>query len=112
MEIEPKKKPLDNTGLYTCPMDPEVQQQEPRDRPKCGMALEPMQAGVPAMKTEYICPMHPEVVQDHPGDCPKCGMALEPRAVEAEEGTSELDAMRRRFWVSIVFSIHTGEKPI
>ena len=31
-------------ALYTCPMDPEIQQIGPGSCPKCGMALEPMQA--------------------------------------------------------------------
>ncbi len=89
---------------YTCPMHPEIVQDEPGVCPKCGMALEPM--GVPAMtKVEYTCPMHPEIVQDHPGSCPKCGMALEPRTVTLEEDTSELDDMRRRFWVGVVLSL-------
>jgi Cu+-exporting ATPase len=32
----------DNGLIYTCPMDPEVQQSKPGPCPKCGMALEPM----------------------------------------------------------------------
>ena len=27
--------------IYTCPMDPEIRQEEPGSCPKCGMALEP-----------------------------------------------------------------------
>ncbi|MCO6511458.1 MAG: heavy metal translocating P-type ATPase [Aridibacter famidurans] len=55
---------------------------------------------------EYTCPMHPEIVQDKPGSCPICGMALEPRmlSVDAEEDTSELDDMTRRFWVSSILA--------
>ena len=76
---------------YTCPMDPEVRQQGPGDCPKCGMALEPTVAALPATKTEYTCPMHPEIVRDKPGDCPICGMALEPRTISvAEEKNPEL----------------------
>ncbi|MCF8162221.1 MAG: heavy metal translocating P-type ATPase [Sulfuritalea sp.] len=37
-----KTGPVD--ALYTCPMDPEIQQIGPGSCPKCGMALEPMQA--------------------------------------------------------------------
>ena len=97
--------PADTSAIYTCPMDPEVQQQGPGTCPKCGMALEPM--GVPAIptKTEYTCPMHPEVVQDHPGSCPKCGMALEARTVEVEEVNVELIDMSRRFWISLVLAL-------
>jgi Cu+-exporting ATPase len=54
----------------------------------------------------YTCPMDPEIVQIGPGICPKCGMALEPMDVFAEvEADPEYDSMRRRFWVSAVFSL-------
>ncbi len=94
-----------DTSLYTCPMHPEVEQTGPGACPKCGMALEPKGVPLVATKTEYTCPMHPEIVQDHPGACPKCGMALESRTVEADEDTSELDYMSRRFWVSTILAI-------
>lgn len=55
--------------------------------------------------TLFTCPMHPEVQQTGPGSCPKCGMALEPRTVDAEEDTSELDDMQRRFWVSALLAL-------
>jgi Cu+-exporting ATPase len=91
---------------YTCPMDPEVRQQGPGDCPKCGMALEPMIASLPATKTEYTCPMHPEIVRDAPGNCPICGMALEPRTVVwADEKNPELVNMTRRFWASVAMTI-------
>ena len=93
------------SAIYTCPMHPEIEQQGPGSCPKCGMALEAKGLPVVETKTEYTCPMHPEIVQDHPGSCPKCGMALEPRSVEAEEDTSELDDMSRRFWVSGILAI-------
>lgn len=64
----------------------------------------------------YTCPMHPEIEQQGPGSCPKCGMALEPLDGDdgGEEDTSELDDMRRRFWVSLaltlpIFVIAMGE---
>jgi Cu+-exporting ATPase len=94
------------TNDYTCPMDPEVRQQGPGDCPKCGMALEPLVAALPATKTEYTCPMHPEIVRDAPGSCPICGMALEPRTVSMEEEKNpELAQMRRRFWVCVALTI-------
>ncbi|WP_255350539.1 heavy metal-binding domain-containing protein [Flavobacterium sp. AED] len=34
-----KKNNLQNTGVYTCPMHPEVQSDKPGNCPKCGMAL-------------------------------------------------------------------------
>ncbi len=93
-------------AIYTCPMDPEVQQEGPGSCPKCGMALEPLMIVAPATKVEYTCPMHPEVVQEEPGSCPKCGMALEPRTVEvAEEENPELVDMRRRFFWSAALSL-------
>ena len=93
--------------VYTCPMHPEVRQNEPGDCPKCGMALEPTSPPTPAAaKTEYVCPMHPEIVRDQPGDCPICGMALEPRTAAAEEESDpELRDMTRRFWVSVVLAV-------
>ncbi|MCA9641852.1 MAG: copper-translocating P-type ATPase [Myxococcales bacterium] len=55
---------------------------------------------------EHICPMHPEVRQMGPGTCPKCGMALEPVAFSlSDEEDPELVDMRRRFWLSLVFSV-------
>ncbi|MGH9435795.1 MAG: HAD-IC family P-type ATPase, partial [Terriglobia bacterium] len=54
---------------------------------------------------EYTCPMHPEVRQMGPGSCPKCGMALEPVAATGDEANPELDAMKRRFWVSVAFTV-------
>ena len=53
----------------------------------------------------YTCPMHPEIRQVGPGACPKCGMALEPLLATAEEDTSELDDMTRRFWASVALSL-------
>lgn len=66
-------------GGYTCPMDPEVHQATPGACPKCGMALEPVDAlSVKPDVTEYVCPMHPQIVRSEPGSCPKCGMTLVP----------------------------------
>jgi heavy metal translocating P-type ATPase len=56
--------------------------------------------------TTYTCPMHPEIVRDAPGSCPKCGMALEPTIATLEDVENpELIDMRRRFWVSAVFTL-------
>jgi len=91
---------------YTCPMDPEVRQQGPGDCPRCGMALEPLVAALPATKTEYTCPMHPEIVRESPGSCPICGMALEPRTVSVEEEKNpELAQMTHRLWVCVALTI-------
>ena len=85
------------SGMYICPMDPEVRQEGPGSCPKCGMALEPETLSAPATRTEYVCPMHPEIVRDEPGNCPICGMALEPRTAAVEETNPELEDMTRRF---------------
>jgi Cu+-exporting ATPase len=54
----------------------------------------------------WVCPMDPEVVSDRPGPCPKCGMALEPESpTPLEEQNPELDEMRRRFRVSLPFTV-------
>jgi Cu+-exporting ATPase len=89
--------------LYTCPMHPEVVQDRPGSCPKCGMALEPM---LPAGSSRWICPMCPGVESPVPASCPKCGMALEPAMPVLDAGESaELIDMRRRFRVSLVFTI-------
>jgi P-type Cu+ transporter len=92
-------------GGYTCPMHPEVHQDKPGACPKCGMALEPMDALPKSDVTEYVCPMYAQIVRSEPGDCPICGMALEPRTVAANEENPELDDMTRRFWISTVLAV-------
>jgi len=64
------------------------------------------QASAPT-DVEYTCPMHSEVIQIGPGSCPKCGMALEPKvfSLTAAEDTSELDDMKRRFWISLALTL-------
>ncbi len=54
---------------------------------------------------EWTCPMHPQIVRDAPGHCPICGMALEPRVPAALADTTELDAVRRRFWGSLLLTL-------
>jgi len=90
-------------ATYVCPMDPEVQQNQPGACPKCGMALE--QESPLGVATEYVCPMHPEIVRPEPGFCPICGMALEPRTAVADQDNPELRAMTRRFWVSVALTL-------
>ena len=58
-----------------------------------------------AAGTIYTCPMHPEIQQIGPGNCPKCGMALEPMLPTGEQDDSELDAVRRKFFVSATLAI-------
>lgn len=95
-----------STKTYTCPMHPEVRQEQPGNCPKCGMTLDLVQTENHAPAVEYVCPMHPEIVRDVPGLCPKCGMSLEPREVsDSAEETRELTDMTRRFWISLVLSL-------
>jgi Cu+-exporting ATPase len=91
--------------VYSCPMHPEIRQQQPGSCPKCGMALEQIAQSSPESRTQYVCPMHPEIVRNEPGNCPLCGMALEPRTAEVEAEDYELEAMSRRFWVSAALSL-------
>ena len=93
--------------VHTCPMHPEVRQQQSGSCPKCGMSLDSVAAPQPVARREYTCPMHPEVVRDEPGSCPICGMALEPKSViaEEEEASPEQRDMTRRFWVSVLFTV-------
>ncbi len=99
-------KSISASNVHTCPMDPEVRQEGPGDCPKCGMALEPVIAALPVMKTEYTCPMHPQIVRDAPDSCPICGMELEPRTLSAgEEKNPELVSMTRRFWVCVTLTV-------
>jgi Cu+-exporting ATPase len=66
----------------------------------------PVAAPAVAKNVRYTCPMHPEIVQIGPGTCPKCGMALEPMDILAEEQADpEYESMRKRFWVSVAFSL-------
>jgi P-type Cu+ transporter len=103
---KPAAAPTAKTGVYICPMDPEVRQDHPGPCPKCGMALEPANPSPPATRIEYTCPMHPEIVRPGPGSCPICGMALEPRTVSIlHEDNAELRDMRRRLWVSFALAI-------
>jgi cation transport ATPase len=52
--LRPKKpaSTAPKNGLYTCPMHPEVQQIGPGTCPKCGMALEPMDASAESDTSE------------------------------------------------------------
>jgi len=103
----PSQNKSEHTQSYSCPMHPEIQQDQPGDCPKCGMTLEPTNYSLPSStQTEYSCPMHPEVVRNEPGDCPKCGMALEAQVVAMTDSENpELTDMNRRFWISLILAI-------
>ena len=121
--------------IYTCPMHPEIRQDQPGDCPKCGMHLVPegeldrhkghdhhahAHEGHAAESSGrydtvpggydgpvYTCPMHAEVRQTHPGSCPICGMGLElESATMAEEGPNpELVDFTHRFWIGAVLTV-------
>lgn len=63
---------------------------------------------LPVGGLEYICPMDPQIRQATPGACPLCGMALEasfPQNSTAQEAASELSDMKRRFFISLPFTV-------
>ncbi len=78
---------------YTCPMHPDVKQDEPGQCPICGMDLVPQ---APAARTTYTCPMHPQVKQDEPGQCPICGMDLVPQESNGSATEIYLDSAQLR----------------
>jgi Cu+-exporting ATPase len=53
----------------------------------------------------YTCPMHPQVRQIGPGNCPICGMALEPAMPTEHESRSDVEAVRRKFWIALVLTL-------
>lgn len=90
--------------IYTCPMHPEIRQNQPGICPKCGMTLEK----IPKPSSHnviYTCPMHPEIQQDQPGLCPICGMTLEPKEATIEVDDSEYRDMLHRFWIGAILTI-------
>ncbi|MCL7744835.1 efflux RND transporter periplasmic adaptor subunit [Guyparkeria hydrothermalis] len=100
---------------WTCPMHPQIVEEEPGSCPICGMDL--VEKEYPAEEasadagdsapsaheghdhassasagsetvTRWTCPMHPQIIEEEPGSCPICGMDL----VEKEYPASEVDA--------------------
>ncbi|MCE7893221.1 MAG: cadmium-translocating P-type ATPase [Sorangiineae bacterium PRO1] len=66
----------------------------------------PAPKAAPSAASAWICPMCPEVHESKPGACPSCGMALEPAEIgAAEPDNPELDDMRRRLRVSLLFTL-------
>jgi Cu+-exporting ATPase len=98
--------PKHSSGIYTCPMHPEVRHDGPGPCPKCGMALEPSQTAPATARAQWTCPMHTQIVRDAPGSCPICGMALEARTASGtEEESPELRDMTRRFWFALALTV-------
>jgi FtsP/CotA-like multicopper oxidase with cupredoxin domain len=80
------------TGVYACPMNPEIVASWAGKCPKCGMKLMPAPAETES-PTAFLCPMHAEITATWPATCPKCGMTLRPtgtgEAAAFDEGPSE-----------------------
>src|SRR6185369_6755735 len=74
------------TGIFACPMHPEIVASWEGKCPKCGMKLMPAGPEV-AAPTEYACPMHPAIAASWEGKCPKCGMKLMPAGPEVAAPT-------------------------
>lgn len=62
--------------LYTCPMDPDIIEEQPGTCPRCGMTLDPIR-----LDTAYACPVHTNEIQPTPGKCRIDGRALVPVTV-------------------------------
>jgi FtsP/CotA-like multicopper oxidase with cupredoxin domain len=63
------------TGIYACPMDPDIVAFWAGKCPKCGMKLMPAPAETEA-PTAFVCPMHAEITATWAAPCPNCGMTL------------------------------------
>ncbi len=96
---------LNGTKYYFC--NPDCRQKF-SNNPAQYLAPEPDVVPIIKPGSEWTCPMHPEVLSLKPGACPKCGMALEPkdiRLVDSEAPDEELVDMKRRFGVSVFFTL-------
>ncbi len=90
--------------IYVCPMHPEVNEAQPGQCPKCGMALEETISSKP-QEANYTCPMHPKVQEKSPGQCPECGMALEAtKPTKHPEKNPELTDFKKRFFIGLLFA--------
>jgi FtsP/CotA-like multicopper oxidase with cupredoxin domain len=65
------------TGVYACPMDPDIVASWAGKCPKCGMKLMPAPAETEA-PTAFVCPMHADIKATWAASCPRCGMTLRP----------------------------------
>jgi hypothetical protein len=58
--------------IFTCPMDPDVEQERPGACPKCGMSLTPIRVSY-----AWSCPVHKNVIVFDSGRCRVCQRKLE-----------------------------------
>ena len=63
------------TGIYACPMHPEVVASWAGKCPKCGMKLMPAPTETEPPPA-FVCPMHAEITATWAASCPECGMTL------------------------------------
>jgi FtsP/CotA-like multicopper oxidase with cupredoxin domain len=68
------------TGVYACPMDPEIIASWAGKCPSCAMKLMPASVETEA-PTAFVCPMHAELTATWAATCPECGMTLRPAGV-------------------------------
>jgi FtsP/CotA-like multicopper oxidase with cupredoxin domain len=73
------------TGIYACPMDPDIVASWAGKCPKCGMKLMPAPAETEA-PTAFVCPMDAEITATWAASCAKCGMTLRPTGTGAAAG--------------------------
>ena len=80
---------IESSIVWTCPMHPQVKQDEPGECPICGMDLveeevssEPaatervLRSDAPLLQFTYACPDHPDKKYAAPGTCPEDGKPL------------------------------------
>jgi FtsP/CotA-like multicopper oxidase with cupredoxin domain len=81
-----------DTGVYTCPMHPEIVASWADKCPKCGMKL--MAASEESEPpTAFACPMDAEIKATWAATCPKCGMTLRATGIgEAADAHAPSDA--------------------
>jgi FtsP/CotA-like multicopper oxidase with cupredoxin domain len=77
-----------DTGVYACPMDPEIVASWAGRCPKCGMKLMPAEPETESA-TAFACPMHADITATWAADCPKCGMTLRPTGSGEHHGHLE-----------------------
>jgi hypothetical protein len=91
---QPTALSSESSNIWTCPMHPQIQQNEPGECPICGMDLIEKEVsttsestGVSQTSTIWTCPMHPQIQQNEPGECPICGMDLVEQEITPEKAS-------------------------
>ena len=109
-DVRPGAPETAKAELFTCPMHPQILQDEPGACPICGMDLVSKPSGAkaagahptsaqppasqPASKPAhahvalgptYTCSMHPQISESEPGECPICGMDLVEKSAAASQ---------------------------